>query len=301
MDKLMGLKVEPEVTSRFVDRPSCPQCGQAVHVCFRYGDSIKAFYEDLVSIKMEYSKDDTRRLPLDKPRNELAKTKIIVMNYGLEEATKSILDETTNANFSRLSRDDRWHLLRRIHLFYRFICLLNDVKRIYTYNETKNDKNKKSSPSNMTIDSDKADRLIQEGVVALRVVTKCRDAGPDLSLELLKKYHRLDLQRQLFVVDAIVKKRPDRKLLAEAADLFNNKQDLSEQEEDYLTQMLSAYASEFRINVASSVRNDMDFIQRLSMASQTWVKCLTPHCETIFSLIRSPECPECEEVDDQQQ
>ena len=141
MDEWIKKKTIVGALASAVKAPSCPTCDQLIRVCNRYSNEIKSFFEDLVSVKFNYVKDDLRRGQLDKVRHELIKLKPLMKEYRLEEAIESLLNETMQIGNEKLSRDERWDLVNRCVFAYRFCCLLLDVmKRTYSYSHEKNDK-----------------------------------------------------------------------------------------------------------------------------------------------------------------
>ena len=62
-----------EETTAIIQCPSCPKCHQSIKLCFRYGDRIKAFYADLISVKLDLINDDA--IKQEKVRRALSKWK----------------------------------------------------------------------------------------------------------------------------------------------------------------------------------------------------------------------------------
>ena len=295
MDEWMGFTSSEEgEMMRPVKRPCCPQCGHDVNLCYRYGDIIKSFYEDLISIKLDYGKDKIR--VKDKAYQELTKMLVMPMwkECGLEGVLEAIVAEAARHN--EMKRDERWDVSSRINLAYRFACLISDAKKCYLYYEKKNKKDAKT----LSLDAPSVDLLVRKAVAALINLSKRTNAGQNFYLGLLREWERLDLQRQLFVAQHIVQVFPTTasckiggKPLADGTELFFGDRKLTEDDEDNLAELLGSYAVSFQTNLSSSVKKDTEFVQQLDFSSETWWKCLNPTCLTVFPRTRYAQCPEC--------
>lgn len=277
--------------SRPIKCPSCPDCGQFVRLSFRYGDLIKSFYEDLISIKLEYGKDKAR--VKDKAYKELVKllTKPIMKDCGLVDSLKTIMAGAELHH--QLNREKRWDVASQLLVAYHYACLVCDVKKSYVYYEKKNKKNSK----NLILDASFTDLLLRKATAVLAVLVKRPNAGQNFYLRLLEDWDRLDLQRQLFVAEKIAQTfqsgRIDPTPLAAASQLLAAGRGLTEEEKTNLCNMLDLYSATFQVSLSSSAKNEIQFVPQLDFDSETWWKCLRPNCETIFPQTRSAYCPEC--------
>lgn len=135
MDDWIKFSVSEDVEWAKVKCPFCPTCGQMLRSCHRYSDCVKSYFEDLISIKVEYVMDDIQQKQLEKARAELTKLKPAMKDCGLEDAINSVLSDITTGRKSSL--DERWDLYNRSFLAVYFCCFLVDVKKAYPYSDQK--------------------------------------------------------------------------------------------------------------------------------------------------------------------
>ena len=296
MSNLTELTVEADVVK--VHRPSCPRCGEPIRLSFRYGDQIKAFHEDLISIKFEIGKDDISLYEKmqEKTRQELVKMKPIMKDCGMDVTLDKILALVEAS--SVLNRDQRWDLVYRIHLAYRLCCLVSDTKKSYVYGVDKKNKN------TCTIREYDQAAILSGVLIALNATAKNPYSGSRYGLDLLNYCKLLDFQRQSSVIEAIAENtsstvRVDERKLSKAQQLLQDLTDkailtkLHEDDERYLVSWLDSKSVFFKVNLASSAKREIQLIQRLDMSSESCIKCAQPNCDAIFSQLRSSSCPEC--------
>ena len=291
MSPLSDLTVEADVVK--VQCPSCPQCGQPIRLSFRYGDQIKTFHEDLISIKFDIGTDDASlyEKKQDKIRRELVKMMPMMKDCGLDASMDQILSQAESSRLPK--RDQRWNIMYRTYLAYRLCCLVFDTKKNYVYGIERRDK------SNCNIKESDQASILAGVFVALNASIK--NPGARYCLDLLDYCRLLDLQRQAFVIEAITERIPstvrvDQRMLSKVEDILTGltvQSKLTEDEERYLISWFDNKSIFFHVNMSSSAKKEIQLMQRLDMTAGSWLKCPQPSCETIFPKQRSIRCPEC--------
>ncbi|XP_045029940.1 NFX1-type zinc finger-containing protein 1 isoform X2 [Daphnia magna] len=288
MDEWINGNGESEDTVCNIRCPSCPQCRRAIRDCFRYGDKIKEFYVDLISIKWEVAKDDKEVFSyIEKIRKSLTKLKTTEVEF--EAQLNSVLIQ--GVCLRSLSRDQRWDLLYRMQITYLLCYLVKDAKKKYSMDSIEQNKKK-----DVFVLSDTAVEYVKtRASIGFKYMEKYANSGQGYYLELLSAWKRFDLHRQFFVVDTLsatvpASVRVDQRQLDKASHLLNGNQWTSI-EENYLLEWLDRKSKFFSVNLASSVNKTL--IQRLNMSSELWMKCTIPSCEAVFCRSRHPQCPEC--------
>ena len=261
MDEWM---IAEDKISKDVECPSCPQCGTPVRLCFRYGDVIKSFYEDLISIKLECAKDEPKLLASDSDLG-LMKNVILSTNWDCgEQLMKALLDKAIDHS-SQLKRDERWELASRLHLAYRYGCLVNDLNR-----------------------SSSSTELLVRAKAVLAILKKKTNMGQKFYATLLKEWNRLEFLRKLQIAQQFEIKP---KSLVKVSELLERR--LTEDEEDFVASILSQCEAQTDGMMSSSAKKEIRFVHQLSFGETNWTKCLRPNCEAVFPLTRFKLCPEC--------
>ena len=288
MDDWIYQDYESENQNCKIQCPSCPQCKKAIRHCFRYGDKIKAFYVDLISIKWEYAKDDCKVADhIEKMRKSLAKLK--ATGSELHAQLETILVQ--GVSICSLTRDQRWDLLYRMQFSYLMYYLIIDSKKKYSASFDKTKKKEMFTLAELSVEH--ILELVKSG---FQYMDKYANSGQGYYLELLNAWKLLDLHRQYFAVKALSiivpsSVRIDERQLDKAVGILNKRQQWTENEENDLVEWLGRKSNFYNVNLASTAK--MKLKQRLDMSSETWFKCALPSCEAIFSLTRHPKCPEC--------
>ena len=292
MDKRVYSSNGEETTVR-IQCPSCPKCDKAITLCFRYGDRIKSFYVDLTSIKWELFKDDA--IKQEKVRHALSKwkPKILPETEQIARLESFYLRLQTDANRS-LNKDQRWDLICRIQLTYLLSCLANDAKKEYATIRN-------GTRVEFTLPEASVDLILNRVTVGSNFMEKHAYSGHAYYADLFNNIKRFELIRQYLVVETLCTKFPepsDRKQLERFGQLLFGKRKWSDDEEKNLSNWLCGKKGVLKVNLSSSAKSNVNFIQRLDMNDGNWFKCTQAYCEAVFSLNRYSKCPECLEKSD---
>lgn len=260
-----------------VRAPSCPLCGQLVLLCNRYSNEIKAFFQQLVHVKASYMADDSRRIQIEKVREELVQLLPLIRSNGLEEqAAKSILKESCDKK--ELKRDDCWDQLNRCVLVYHFYCLLLDLKRSYSYSASKKSPDLKYLKLDLnSTNTGSPGSLLQEVWIALGFVTERPIFAHAPAM--LEQWRRLDYLRQLCVVNATMQALPESrqfkqktlKSLIETANLAKTSFNPRLTKEDRLraTEVFKYWSIDFHTDLKSSVKSETSILSSALTRSHT--------------------------------
>lgn len=291
MDDWTNEKYENELTTAHkIWCPSCPQCDKPIRLCFRYGDKIKAFYVDLISIKWDFVNDGTIRTTQDW-RAKINKACDKWMEPEMEEnhRMKLTFSQLKNQFSSTFNNDQCWDLLYRIQLTSLMFGLANDAKKTYemSYN---------GNTEKFMLAESSREYLSSKITMGFNYIKKHANSGVGYYHDLYKILNRFDLHRQYFVVEALSTRLPpcsviNQTQLDKAAHLFNGK--WTDAGERNLVEWLDRVSNLYNVTLAgSAVKKKL--IQRLDMSSgEMWFKCAKPTCEAVFSLTRYSQCPEC--------
>ena len=288
MDEWINRNCDSENPTCKIQCPSCPQCKKAIRYCYRYGDQIKAFYVDLISIKWDYVKEDSGVVNhIEKMRRALVKLKETVSE--LHSQLESILLQ--GVSIRSLTRDERWDLLCRMQFTYLMCHLISDSKKKYT---TSLDKTKKKEM--FVLAEPSVEHILKRIKTGFQFMEKNTNSGQGYYLDLLNMWKRLDLHRQYFAVEALSTIVPpsvriDRRQFDKAVSVLDKRQQWTETEEKELQEWLERKSNFFNVNLTSTAKKKL--VCRLDMSNETWFKCSLPSCEAVFSLNRHPKCPEC--------
>lgn len=294
MDEWVKQKDESEETIRQIRSPSCPQCGKAIRLCFRYGDQIKAFHLDLISIKWAFVKDDTIRIA------EQIKQALVKWKPQLEETEdddhhrikSTFLRLQSVSNCKSLSSDQRWDLLYRIQLTYLLSCIVNDSKKKYVVK-------KNGKKDEFTLDEPSVEQILSKISDAFLYMEKHANSGYGFYFNLFNSLKRMDFYRQLYAVNSLSERLPkssrvNQKQLEKIACILNSNQQWSDAEENFVVNWFEEKSSFYGINLTGSVnRANVQLVHRLGMSNETWYKCTRSFCEAVFSNSRDTKCPEC--------
>ena len=288
MDKWVYNGSNSEETIARIQCPSCPKCDQSVKLCFRYGDRIKAFYVDLISVKWDWINDDA--IKLENVHRALSewKPEILTEPEQLTRLESIYLRLQTEANRS-LNKDQRWDMLCRIQLTYLLSCLANDAKKKYV-------SNRNGTRVEFTLPEASAHIILSRVTIGSNFMEKHANSGHAYYADLFNSIKRFDLIRQYLVVETLSTKFPepsDRKQLERFGQLLYGKRKWSDDEEKNLLVWLRGKSAFFKVSLSSSVKSNVNFIQRLDMKGETWFKCTQSYCEAVFSVNRYSKCPEC--------
>lgn len=290
IDKELNLNANYEEPVRKIECPSCPQCGIPIRQSFRYGDLIKAFYVDLVSIKWDFfNKDSVSGGKIRKALN-----KLLQMKTTHSAAIKSITQQVESVE--SLGRNQHWDLLYRIQMAYFLCCLENDTKIKYVVVLDKQ-RNKKE----LCLDEGSVKHLLKKVSMGFRFMEKHADTGQAYYIDLFNAVTRFDLHRQYFVIKAISDQIfpslcIDQRQLDTAAQMLDGSKLWTDDDENYMVNWLKRKSEFYNgINLSGSVKKTNEkFIERMNMSSAgTWYKCTKSACETVFSSSRYNKCPEC--------
>ena len=288
MDDWVYQYFESENPTCKIKCPSCPQCKKAIRHSFRYGDKIKAFYVDLISIKWDYFKDDSTVVyHIEKMRHSLVKLKST--GSELHAQLESILLQ--GVAIRSLTRDQRWDLLYRMQFTYLMHCLIHDSKKLYAASF---DKTKKKEM--FVLDEPSVEHILEQVKMGFFYMEKYAQSGQGYYLDLLNAWKRFDLHRQYFALKALSTIVPssvriDDRQLGKAVYILNKRQQWTETEENNLVWWLERKSDFYNVILASTAKKKLK--QRLDMSNEMWLKCSLPTCEAVFSLARHSNCPEC--------
>lgn len=277
-----------EETDINIQCPSCPKCKQPIKLCFRYGDLIKDFYVDLISVKLDFFKDDA--IQQDKVRRALYKWKPeFVSNNEQSIRLESIYLRLQTEASRSMNRDQRWDMLCRIQLTYLLSCLANDVKKTYV-------SHKNGNKEDFTLPETSVEHILSRVTIGSNYMEKHAHSGHGYYQDLFNAIKHFELFRQYFVVEALSARFPepsDRKQLDRFNQLLSGKRKWSDEEEAHLVRWLACKSSCYKVSLSSSVKSNVHLIERLDMNGENWFKCTQSYCEAIFSRNRHSKCPEC--------
>lgn len=288
MDDWVNQNFESEKLTSKIKCPSCPQCKKVIRHSFRYGDKIKAFYVDLISIKWDYVKDDSGVVyHIEKMRQSLVKLK--ATGSELHAQLDPILLQ--GVSIRSLTRDQRWDLLYRMQFTYLMFHLIHDSKKKYVASF---DKTKKKET--FVLAEPSVEHILEQVKMRFCYMEKYALSGQGYYLDLLNAWKRLDLHRQYFVVKALSNILPpsvriDERQFDKAICILNKRQQWTETDENDLVGWLNRKSDFYNVNMSSTAKKKLK--QRLDMSNGAWLKCSLPTCEAVFSLTRHSECPEC--------
>ena len=282
MDKWVYIGSNSEETIARIQCPSCPKCDQSVKLCFRYGDRIKAFYVDLISVKWDWINDDA--IKLENVHRALSewKPEILTEPEQLTRLESIYLRLQTEANRS-LNKDRRWDMFCRIQLTYLLSCLASDAKKRYV---TRN--------GLFTLPEAAVHLILSRVAIGSNFMEKHAYSGRhSYYADLYKNIKHFDLIRQYLVVKTLSTKFPQPDDGNQFGQLLFGKRELSDDEEKHLTDWLCGKKEFFKVDLSSSAKSNVNFIQRLDMNGGNWFKCTRTYCEAVFSLNRYSKCPNC--------
>jgi hypothetical protein len=254
--------------------PSCPQCEKPIRLCYRYGDKIKAFYVDLISIKWNFVNDGTIRTTQEwQAKINKACDKWIEPESASENHPLKLTFSHLKAEFNRsFSNDQCWDLLYRIQLTALTYYLANDAKKTYEINY--NGKKEK-----FPLAKSSKEYLLNKVTMGLNYMKKHANTGVGYYVDLYKVLNRFDLHRQYFVVEALSTRLPPSTLinqtqLDKAAHLFNGVEKWTDAGERTLVDWFSRISNMYNVTLISTSGDSVKkkFIQRLDMSNETWLK-----------------------------
>jgi hypothetical protein len=295
MDKWVNQKDKSEENLRQIRSPSCPQCLKAIRLCFRYGDQIKAFHLDLISIKWAFVKDETihaaeklKKAMLEwKPQMEDTEDDD---HRGIESTYLRLQSVSSCKN---LSSDQRWDLIYCLQLNYLMSCLVKDTKKKYVVK-------KNGKKDEFTLDEPSVEHILSKISTALLYIEKKANSVYGLYFNLLSLLKRLDLYRQFYAVNSLSDRLPkssrvNQKQLEKVACLLNmDQQCWNDAEENFVLNWFEEKSSFYGITLTGLFnRANVQVTQRLCMSNEMWYKCTRPYCEAVFSNCRDTKCPEC--------
>ena len=279
-----------EETIARIQCPSCPKCDQAIKLCFRYGDRIKSFYVDLISVKFEVINGEL--IQHEQFRHALSKWKPEILSETEQIARlKSIYFRLQRESKRRLNKDQRWDNYCRIQLTYLLSCLANDAKKKYVT----------SNGTVFTLPEASVNRILSRVTIYSNCMEKHAYSGRNsYYADLFTNIKHFDLIRQYLVVDALSSKFPepdDGKQLERFGQLLDGKSKWSSVEEKNLLDCLSRKAGMFKLDISSSAKIDTDFLERLNVKAGNWFRCTETYCESVFSPNSceniTAKCPNC--------